>query len=369
MPEIVLKGINKYFRQVAAVQDLNLVIADQHFHTLLGPSGCGKTTTLRMIAGLEKPSSGEITTGSQTLFSSETGIMVPPAKRGIGLIFQDYALWPHMTVAANISFGLEVKRLNRAERKARIDSILKRVQLSDLGDRHPSELSGGQQQRVAMARMLVVEPAVLLMDEPLSNLDAKLRLTMRSELKRLHRELGATTIYVTHDQREALAMSDMITVMFQGRVQQNASPTELYERPANLFVAGFVGSPAMNLLSAQILGFSERRLLIELKAAKNHPLRINPIGGLDEGDDVVLGIRAEDVVLRSKPQSSDSIAGIVQNVLPAGSENFVEIQVGDEIVTARTERKIFFAAGSTTHFSFAEGALHLFDPHTGNRIG
>jgi multiple sugar transport system ATP-binding protein len=303
------------------------------------------------------------------MFSSLTGTTIPPAKRVIGLIFQDYALWPHITVAANISFGLEVKHMSRTERKTRIDSILERVQLSDLGNRHPSELSGGQKQRVAMARMLVVKPSILLMDEPLSNLDAKLRLTMRSELERLHRELGATTVYVTHDQREALAMSDMITVIYQGQVQQNASPIELYERPANLFVAGFVGSLTMNLLSAKILGFSEKSLLIELIAAKKNPLRIDPIGGLREGDDVVVGVRAEDVLLFSKPQPYGSISGIVQNVLPAGSENFVELQVGEEIVTARTERRKFFAAGSTTYFSFGKGAIHLFDPHTGNRIG
>lgn len=368
MAEIRLEGINKYFREMHAVQDLDLMIQDRSFHTLLGPSGCGKTTTLRMIAGLERPTAGLISVGNRVVYSSREGIMLAPAKRDIGLIFQDYALWPHMTVEANVAFGLEVQRLGRSDRKQRTESILKRVQLDGLEDRHPSELSGGQQQRVAMARMLVMEPGVLLMDEPLSNLDAKLRLTMRSELKRLHREIEATTVYVTHDQREALSMSDCITVMFEGKVQQNATPTELYEQPANLFVAGFVGSPAMNLLHGKILEVSVAGMTIELEKLKSYPIRVGQVDNVKREDHIVLGVRPEDILLEGHDNVPWTIPGIVSNVLPAGSETIVEISQENALITAQVERKASFKPNAEVHFSFSQQEIHLFDAETGIRL-
>jgi len=367
MADIRLQGINKYFGKMHAVRDLDLVIRDHGFHTLLGPSGCGKTTTLRMIAGLERPSTGHISVGKRVVYSSRRQIMLPPAKRDIGLIFQDYALWPHMTVAANVSFGLEVQKLARTERRQRIESILKRVQLEGLEDRHPSELSGGQQQRVAMARMLVVEPEVLLMDEPLSNLDAKLRLTMRSELKKLHRDIDATTVYVTHDQREALSMSDCITVMYNGSVQQNASPKELYEKPANLFVAGFVGSPAMNLLPGRILEISSKGMSIELEKLQYNPILIDRIENVSTGDSIVLGIRPEDVTLDDR-HAAWAIPGIVSNVLPTGSETIVEIGQENATITAQVNRKIPIEHRAEVRFSFQMQEIHLFNAKSGLRL-
>lgn len=368
MSDIRLEGISKYFRQAAAVEKLDLLIEDRSFHTLLGPSGCGKTTTLRMIAGLEQPTEGSITIGGRIVYSSREGITLPPAKRDIGLIFQDYALWPHMTVTANVAFGLEAKRVGRLERLQRIQSILKRVQLDGLEDRHPSELSGGQQQRVAMARMLVVEPEVLLMDEPLSNLDAKLRIAMRSELKRLHREIGATTVYVTHDQREALAMSDKITVMYRGRVQQSATPTGLYERPANLFVAGFIGSPTMNLLPGRVREISAGSLVVELDEMKSDPIRLDPVDNLRAGDAVILGVRAEDILVERDDADCRPIRGVVRTVMPAGAESFVEIGRENALLTARVERKFAFNPDGSIHFSIGPQAVHLFGAGTGVRL-
>jgi multiple sugar transport system ATP-binding protein len=368
MADISLSNINKYFGRMHAVKNVNLTIKNGSFHTLLGPSGCGKTSTLRMIAGLELPSSGAISIGSQTVYSHDDGLLVPPAKRDIGLIFQDYALWPHMTVGENVEFGLEVQGVKGAEKQNRLDTILKRVQLDGLEGRHPSELSGGQQQRVAMARMLVVEPQVLLMDEPLSNLDAKLRLNMRSELTLLHREIGATTIYVTHDQREALSMSDQITVMCEGEVQQNTSPAELYDRPANLFVAGFVGAPAMNLLDGTIVETTETEIAIKLDAIPIKPIAINRVEKAETGRKVVLGIRPEDIVMHSEGHAPHAISGIVRNVLPTGPEIIVEISLSRLSLTAQTQRNAPVRPDEPINISFAESHIHLFDQRTGRRL-
>jgi ABC-type sugar transport system ATPase subunit len=252
LSRIILKGINKSYGDVPAVRNLNLEVEEGQFLTLLGPSGCGKTTTLRVIAGLEEPDSGEVWIGDILLNSRTKGIFVAPENRGLGMIFQSYALWPHMTVGKNITLGLEQMKLSKAQIRERMRAVLDKVQLGDLTDRYPSELSGGQQQRVAVARMLAAEPEIFLMDEPLSNLDAMLRVDMRGELKRLHRELQATTVYVTHDQVEALTLSDRIAVMHLGELRQVGTPEQIYKRPVDLFVARFVGSPRVNTIRGRL---------------------------------------------------------------------------------------------------------------------
>jgi len=252
MISLTLSNISKRFGEVVAVDDLNLDVEPGSFLTLLGPSGCGKTTVLRCIAGLEEPDEGEIRIGDRIVFSRAEGLLVPPGKRGLGLVFQSYALWPHMTVFQNVAFGLELQKLDKNEIAHRVQESLADLQMAGMEERYPHEMSGGQQQRVAVARMLAARPDVFLMDEPLSNLDARLRMDMRVELKRLHRASGATTIYVTHDQLEALTMSTQIAVMCRGQLFQVGTPDEIYRQPANLFVADFIGSPKINLLEATV---------------------------------------------------------------------------------------------------------------------
>ncbi|HSU05463.1 MAG TPA: ABC transporter ATP-binding protein [Acetobacteraceae bacterium] len=244
MAAIAIRGLTKHFGTHAALHGLDLHIEDRQFVTLLGPSGCGKTTTLRLVAGLIEPDAGEIDVGGRVL-SSPHGV-VPPERRGMGLVFQTYALWPHMTVFDNVAFGLRMQRVHAVERRRRVAAMLDLVGLEGTGGRNPSALSGGQQQRVALARALVTEPGILLLDEPLSNLDAKLRERMRTELKDLQRRTGITFVYVTHDQNEAMALSDRIAVLSAGRLQQYGPPAEIYDRPTNRFVADFMG--AANLL-------------------------------------------------------------------------------------------------------------------------
>src|SRR5437868_9247268 len=250
MPTITLSGIAKSFGTGDyAVKNLDLVVKDGAFMCLLGPSGCGKTTTLRMIAGLEQPTRGSISVGDRVLDSVEQGLYVPTEKRQMGLVFQNFALSPHLTVRGNVEFGLRMRKLPAAERRSRAEAALAMAHADDVMDRYPAKLSGGQQQRVALARMLAVSPSVLLLDEPLSNLDARLRLEMRAELKRIHEESGATIVFVTHDQLEAMTMATDVAVMNKGELQQLSSPMEMYRRPANRFVAEFVGSPPMNLVT------------------------------------------------------------------------------------------------------------------------
>src|SRR5512135_2308408 len=245
---IVIKNLTKRFGKTIAVNNVSLTIENGSFLTLLGPSGCGKTTLLRCVAGLEDPDDGEIFIGDKLIFSHSRGISLPPGKRELGMVFQNYALWPHMKVDKNITFALEIQKLSKEEMRKRMKESLAEVKMEGFEDRYPREMSGGQQQRIALARMLAYRPKVFLMDEPLSNLDARLRLDMRAELKRLHFSSGATTIYVTHDQVEALTMSTHIAVMKEGVLQQMDTPDRIYHFPANLFVADFIGNPKVNLL-------------------------------------------------------------------------------------------------------------------------
>ena len=291
MAGIQIERVTKRFADVVAVRALSLVIEDREFVTLLGPSGCGKTTLLRLLAGFMQPDAGEIRVGA-TVLSSPSGV-VPPERRGMGMVFQNYAVWPHKTVAQNVAFGLEVRRVPRAEARIRIARVLELVNLAGLEHRYPSELSGGQQQRVALARSLVVEPGILLLDEPLSNLDAKLRERMRWELKDLQRRTGITFVYVTHDQSEALALSDRIAVMHQGEVMQVGPPREVYTRPANKTVADFMG--LVNLVPGRVARVAGERGVVSLGDHRTLTVTLPP--GAAEGQAVHVAVRPESLRL------------------------------------------------------------------------
>ncbi len=355
MPDIVLANVDKRYPGTteAAVRAFDLTIPSGSFTTLLGPSGCGKTTTLRMIAGLEAPTGGEITIGSQTVYSLEKGVSLAPSKRGLGLVFQSYALWPHLTVFENIAFGLQVKRLGRKQVSDAVAEVAAAMQISDYLSRYTSELSGGQQQRVAIARVLVMRPKVLLLDEPLSNLDAKLRMDMRAELKRLHVETGATVIYVTHDQLEALTMSTHIALMNGGVLQQFAAPLELYAQPANLFAADFLGNPRINLLDGIVSddGVVCGDLLV-------------PVEGVPKGEKVTVGLRAEELSLAGDAAPGRARAEVV-SVLPTGADWYYRLHLpsadGPLIVTARDNRAAGLREGDVVWLGAATTSVKVFD--------
>ncbi len=320
---------------VRAAQDVTFTVPEGKLFTLLGPSGCGKTTTLRSIAGLERPRLGEIAVKDRVVYSSSKGVFVAPNRRGFGMVFQSYAIWPHMNVFQNAAFPLEVgdRRYSRQEVRDKVMQVLKAVQLESLADREATKLSGGQQQRLALARALVMEPALLLLDEPLSNLDAKLRELMRFELKRLQRELGITTVYVTHDQSEALALSHSIAVMNQGRIQQIGSPREIYDRPVNSFVADFVGST--NFLDGSVLGPD---------GTDGHYRVRTPIGDLSvlgtealkADDKVLVSVRPEDVELaEARPQGGNVWEGLVDQKVFLGECVDFQVKLGDRMLMSR----------------------------------
>jgi iron(III) transport system ATP-binding protein len=291
MAGIRLEGVTKRFGTVMAVHGVTLEIADREFVTLLGPSGCGKTTLLRVIAGFAAPDAGTIRAGDEVL--STPAAVVPPERRGMGMVFQNYAVWPHKTVYENVAFGLEIRRVRRAEARARVARVLDLVTLGGMEDRYPNQLSGGQQQRVALARSLVVEPGILLLDEPLSNLDAKLRERMRWELKELQRRTAITFVYVTHDQSEAMALSDRIAVMHDGTLQQLGRPRDVYTRPANRTVADFMG--LVNLVPGRVTRAAGD--LSTVTVGSHHALRVPLPAGAHEGQAVQVAIRPENVHL------------------------------------------------------------------------
>jgi iron(III) transport system ATP-binding protein len=303
MASICLDGISKRFGGTAAVRDLSLEIADGEFVTLLGPSGCGKTTTLRLIAGFATPDAGVIRVDGTPLSSPER--VVPPERRRMGMVFQNYAVWPHKTVHENVAFGLEVRRVPRDERRRRVARVLELVNLVGLEARYPSQLSGGQQQRVALARSLVVEPSILLLDEPLSNLDARLRERMRWELKELQRRTRITFVYVTHDQSEALALSDRIALMHEGELQQYGAPREVYWRPANRTVADFMG--LVNLLTGRVVAARGDESVVALGAG--HRIGVRLPEGVREGQGVQLAIRPENVRLTTTSAAAGTAPG------------------------------------------------------------
>ena len=360
MDSIELRNITKRFGKVVAVDDLSLIIEGGSFLTLLGPSGCGKTTVLRMIAGLEEPDAGDILIDGKPVFSAKEGIFVPAAQRNLGLVFQSYALWPHMTVYQNVAFGLELAKRPKPEIQQRVGTILRDLQIGEMEKRYPQEMSGGQQQRVALARMLAPKPGIFLLDEPLSNLDARLRVDMRSELKRLHRDTGATTVYVTHDQVEALTMSTQIAVMKEGRVQQHASPAEVYRSPANLFVADFIGSPKINLLDATATpadgGTHLKFAVFEIARVPTHA-----------SGAVVAAMRPEDIRIALEPDPN-GVEFKVYSVLPAGSEVIVNAYRGATSVVIRETRDINIEMDSAIWLTFDTKKINLYDKQTGNLI-
>ena len=355
MPEIILKNVTKRFGKSTAVDRLNLTIPTRSFITLLGPSGCGKTTTLRMIAGLETPTEGEILIDGVTVFSSERGINVPPNKRDVGFLFQNYALWPHMTVYQNIAFGLENLKWDKARIRARVAELLEMLRISEYEKRYPSELSGGQQQRVAIARTLAPNPKVLFMDEPLSNLDAKLRTEMRTELKRLHVDTDSTFVYVTHDQLEAMTLSTQVCLMEKGVLQQAAAPLQMYLRPANLFVADFMGSPTMNFLDASARKTGEHTAELSFCGVTRTFTAGAPLGELP--GNVVLGIRPEFLTISEE----GDVEATVYSTLPAGMETTVKLRLGGELITCVVFGGIDFPVDTKVRFSFKGSDMLLFD--------
>ena len=363
MPKIILEHVTKRFDKFVAVDDLNMVIEDREFITLLGPSGCGKTTTLRQIAGLETPTEGRITIGDTVVFDSEKNINISPAKRDIGFLFQNYALWPHMTVYQNISFGLENLKWPKDRIRQRVSEMLAMLKIEQFEKRYPSELSGGQQQRVAIARTLAPEPKVLFMDEPLSNLDAKLRLEMRTELKRLHAETDSTFVYVTHDQLEAMTLATRICLMKDGVLQQYDPPLEVYNNPANLLVADFVGNPTMNFLpgTARVLDETHAEVTV---LGRSFLFESDAPLGKPEGEDVVLGVRPEFIRL-----GSGAMEGKVYAALPAGMETTVQMTMGDQLVTSVEFGSVDYKANSPMRFEFHGQGLILFDKKSGKKLG
>jgi multiple sugar transport system ATP-binding protein len=364
MARVYLDHVSKHFGDVVAVDDLNLDIQDREFVTLVGPSGCGKTTTLRMIAGLEKASRGQI------YFDDEAVGHLPANHRDIAMVFQSYALYPHMNVYENIGFALRMMRFARPEIDRRIQWAAKMLGIEMLLERKPRDLSGGQRQRVALGRAIVREPACFLLDEPLSNLDAKLRVSMRAELKRLHHDIGRTFIYVTHDQAEALTMSDRIAVMNLGKLQQFGTPDEVYYHPANLFVAGFIGSPAMNFMDGDLV--SEGGQLYFVRGNLRYALPPRLAGRLNgRGGAVTLGARPESIGVAHAAQdtaSRDGIPGTVFVEEPLGSDKYLTIDVEQSHLIVRTDPDFRADFGAAVHIRFHPDKVYLFDRKTGNAI-
>ena len=360
-----LDNVRKEFGQgKVAVADASFEVAGGELLVLVGPSGCGKTTLLRIIAGLETASSGTIRIDGRTVND------VPPRERDIAMVFQNYALYPHMSVAENLAFGLKLRGTARAEIARRVQVAADMLGLGDMLERRPRQLSGGQRQRVALGRALVREPKVFLLDEPLSNLDAKLRLSTRVEIARLHRRLEATMIYVTHDQIEAMTLGQRIVVMQGGEIQQIDTPMRLYEQPANLFVAGFLGSPAMNFLRGRLRSDNVARLEMESIALPlGDLLRMRPELAAYEGRELVLGLRPEHLRPAAPGDASQPVLQAQLEVIePVGNEVFLDLRFGGNEIVARVPPQDLPEHGAAVALSYSPQTLHAFDPQTGLRI-
>jgi multiple sugar transport system ATP-binding protein len=360
MAKVLLEHVVKQFGNVTAVNDVTLDIPDRQFTVLVGPSGCGKTTGLRLIAGLEEATSGNIYIGERIVND------VAPKDRDIAMVFQNYALYPHMTVYDNMAFGLRLRKYARPEIDRRVKEAAEMLGIQTLLDRKPKQLSGGQRQRVALGRAIVREPQVFLMDEPLSNLDAKLRVQTRAEIKKLHARLQTTTVYVTHDQVEAMTMGDRIVVMKDGVVQQVDSPMNLYERPANLFVAGFIGSPAMNFLETK-LARQDGRLLVDGGVFRAEvPPEHNAALADWAGKPIIFGIRPEDVHDRASAPSGDGalLRANVDVHEPLGSDVILYLTAGSHTLVARVDAHTQARMGQATEVVFNMKKMHVFNPET-----
>jgi ABC-type sugar transport system ATPase subunit len=343
MSFVEIKNLTKSFGDVLAVDDVSFSIDENSFLTLLGPSGCGKTTILRMIAGLEVPTAGEIRIGDRIVFSSEKGINLPARERALGLVFQSYALWPHMTVFENIAFGLRVKKMGENAIKNKVREALTYMKLDEMADRYPQEMSGGQQQRVALARMLASEPTLFLMDEPLSNLDAKLRMEMRVEIKNIHAQLSATTLYVTHDQVEGLTMATEIAILNNGKIEHKEHPKKVYHYPKTIFVADFIGSPPINMIKAKIAKEKAGKFL-NVQMDSGEILTTEYINNESTKGEVSFAIRPEKIMIRSEVKEN-KIAAIVKTVLPSGSETVMQTEVGEHIFNILLHQELEFSVG------------------------
>jgi multiple sugar transport system ATP-binding protein len=354
MASVTISDVRKTYGAVPVIHGVDVDIRDGEFVVLVGPSGCGKSTLLRMIAGLEHISAGSIAIDGKVVNNLE------PKDRDIAMVFQNYALYPQMTVAQNMSFALELARVDKATIKEKVDAAAAILGLEPLLERKPAQLSGGQRQRVAMGRAIVRNPKVFLFDEPLSNLDAKLRVAMRAEIKSLHQRLGTTIVYVTHDQIEAMTMADKIVVLNGGRVEQIGSPLELYDRPVNRFVAGFIGSPAMNFISGTLEAGQAG-----LRVASGAVLPVGSYPAAFEGRAVEFGIRPEHIQVVTE----GGVAARAEVVEPTGSETHVVVDAAGEKLVGVIRSRISIAAGSDLSIAFEPGQGHFFDPTGGDRIG
>jgi multiple sugar transport system ATP-binding protein len=350
MAEVILNNLTKSWGNFVGVDNQSLHIRDEEFLVLLGPSGCGKTTTMRMIAGLEEPTSGDIEIGGRRVNDDL------PKDRDIAMVFQNYGLYPHMTVADNIAYPLKVRGVAKTEIEPRVKRAAEQVELTPFLDRKPKELSGGQRQRVALARAIVRKPKVFLMDEPLSNLDAKLRVTMRAELKHLSRQLKITTVYVTHDQIEAMTLADRVAVMRHGVIQQLGTPDEIYNDPANLFVAGFIGSPAMNLIEGSVQDGS---------FVTTGGTRLVNLNGPDR-ERVILGVRPDDMGVHEVGRGDIDVR--VYAFENTGEATLLTVQWGKQRVIAKGDRHLRKEQDDTVGITLNPDHLYLFDPDTGDRI-
>jgi multiple sugar transport system ATP-binding protein len=362
MAEIQLERITKLFKDVRAVDDVSLTIRDGEFMVLLGPSGCGKTTLLRSIAGLEQIDGGRVRIGDRDVTD------MPPRKRRIAMVFQSYAVFPHMTVFGNIAFGLQLSKLPKPEVRQRTEQAAELLHITELLDRYPSQTSGGQRQRIAVARAIAMQPQVLLMDEPLSNLDALLRLEMRAELKRLLGEIGSTTVYVTHDQVEALSMGDRVAIMNAGHLVQVGGPLEVYDAPADRFVGGFIGNPPMNFLGAT----PERRgsqVVVRIGSADELPIP-DPPGALAErvGRSVLLGIRAENIDLIKAGPPNGLLHGRALVVEPLGSHNLVTIDVAGQLVKVTTRPDVTIEKDAEVSLRLDWSRVRWLNPESGRAL-
>jgi multiple sugar transport system ATP-binding protein len=359
-----LRNLERRYGQVRAVDELSLEVPDGAFVTLLGPSGCGKSTTLNLVAGLDRPNAGKILLGDRDV------TRVPPNERRMAMVFQSYALYPNMTVFENIGFSMKLRGRPAAEITERVTAVAEMLDIGHLLHRKPAQLSGGQQQRVALGRALVKQPLVFLLDEPFSNLDASLRARMRTEVKHLHLALGTTSLFVTHDQEEAMTLSDLICVMRDGKIVQSGSPAEIYGKPRDRYVAEFVGKPRMSLLHGSLeraadgVSFVNPDVRIELGPAAAI--------GLAEGDwpSVILGVRAEDVTIHASGEATGrarlrSTVGLME---PIGSDTFVELEVGEATIVARVHPDLAIAPGQPVTADLRPGGIHLFAKETGERI-
>ncbi|MDJ0104980.1 ABC transporter ATP-binding protein [Rhodococcus erythropolis] len=355
MSRIQLESVSKKFGTSHAIHDVSLDIADGEFMVLLGPSGCGKSTLLRMVAGLTQPTSGRILLDNNDITS------VPPRQRDLAMVFQSYALYPHLTVARNIGFPLRTRRQSRQSIADSVSNVASILGLTSLLGRRPAELSGGQRQRVALARAMVRDPGAFLMDEPLSNLDAKLRSATRTELIELHRRIGTTFLFVTHDQVEAMTMASRIALMNDGRVEQVGTPTELYDTPRSTFVAGFLGAPPMNLMEADVVS-RDGELHVQAPGLAV-PLGISATGTADRS--VTVGIRPERIALCRGPDGTAATVATVENL---GSEELVHARVGPNSLCARVKRPSSARPGEAVHLGIHASDIHLFDQDTGQRL-